>query len=557
VNRKSRPITIHGSPFTAGIRFCAKLSHNAFSIPAVLDLNHIFLFIACVSPLVLLAQAWKRGGMNRAWRIAACAVLLVTGASWILLPAAAGFVGGGAWLVLILVPSLGLRKAAELTAQQRYAPAWRLARVLRFLHPADGLLEQSDLLRALEVAQRGDFASALALLGPLRSGHTNVGHQAIAQSFRIRGDWNGLLGWLRGELSPGVVQTDLALLPLYLRALGETGARDELLLEFTTNAKGMSRVPQHVWLYDVSLLPVLAFNGRIQALSKLLETKLRKLPRDTNEFWMGIGQLAAGETMAGRARLEKLRATAGDALIRADAARCLERANEIVHAPLSALSPATALLRRIEQSDRPSTRVFASETRPTTVVLILIALNLAMFVAEYALGGSTNPFTLHRLGALEYFSVRYQHEYWRLLTSLFLHYGPLHLLFNLYALFIIGPGLERAIGSIRFGICYLFAGLGSGLGVLFLRLLGLNSSELLVGASGCVMGLVGVWAGLLLRHRHAPMAGRRLKNILVIVAIQTAFDLSTPQISMAAHLSGLVTGLMLGLIFAPRRSDAW
>jgi rhomboid protease GluP len=94
--------------------------------------------------------------------------------------------------------------------------------------------------------------------------------------------------------------------------------------------------------------------------------------------------------------------------------------------------------------------------------------------------------------------------------------------------------------------------LGSGIGVLFLRLWGLNNSDQLVGASGSVLGLVGVWAGLLLRHRRDPMAGRRLKNILVIIAIQTAFDLSTPQISMAAHLSGLVTGVMLGLILAPR-----
>jgi rhomboid protease GluP len=140
----------------------------------------------------------------------------------------------------------------------------------------------------------------------------------------------------------------------------------------------------------------------------------------------------------------------------------------------------------------------------------------------------------------------------RLLTSLFLHYGPLHLLFNLYALYIIGPGLEQAIGSIRFGICYLLSGLGSGIGVLLLHLLRLNSAQQLVGASGCVMGLVGVWAGLLLRHRHAPMAGRRLKNIFVIVAIQTAFDLSTPQISMAAHMSGLITGVALGLVLAPR-----
>ena len=77
----------------------------------------------------------------------------------------AGFLGGGAGSFSLVAPSPGLRKAAELVAQQRYASAWRLARALRFLHPADGLLEQSEMLRALEIAQRGDFASAQALLG--------------------------------------------------------------------------------------------------------------------------------------------------------------------------------------------------------------------------------------------------------------------------------------------------------------------------------------------------------------------------------------------------------
>jgi rhomboid protease GluP len=536
---------IHGC-----VTFHARIDRNARSIPAVLDLNHILLFIACISPLVLLAQSWRRGGLNRAWRIAALAVLLVTGAAWIVTPDTAGFLGAGAWLVLMVTPSVGLRKIAELVAQQRYAVAWRLARALRFVHPAKSLREQSDLLRALELAQRGDFAAALALLGRLGNSHTNVGRQAIAQSFRIRGDWGGLLGW-RGELPPGIAQTDSGLLPLYLRALGETGARDQLPLVFAASAKSMSASPQHVWLCDVSLLPVLAFCGRLEALSNLLETRLRKLSRDTKDFWIATAEIAAGETMAGRARLEKLRATAGNAFIRADAARRLERASGMAATPLS--PAADAMLRRIEQSDRPSTRVFASDAaRPTNVVVILIALNVAMFVAECALGGSTNPLTLHQLGALEFFAVRFEGEYWRLLTSLFLHYGPLHLLFNLYALFIIGSGLERSIGSIRFGICYLLSGLGSGIGVLFLRQLGWNKAEQLVGASGCVMGLVGVWAGLLLRRRDGPMAGRRLKNILLIVVVQTAFDLSTPQISMAAHLSGLITGLMLGLILAPR-----
>ena len=110
----------------------------------MLDLNHILLFVAAVSPLVLLAQTWKRGGLNRGWRLAALAVLAVTGVAWALKPDWAGFIGGGAWMALILLPVVGLRKTAKLVAQQRYASAWRLARVLRVLHPADGLREQDQ-----------------------------------------------------------------------------------------------------------------------------------------------------------------------------------------------------------------------------------------------------------------------------------------------------------------------------------------------------------------------------------------------------------------------------
>jgi rhomboid protease GluP len=194
--------------------------------------------------------------------------------------------------------------------------------------------------------------------------------------------------------------------------------------------------------------------------------------------------------------------------------------------------------------------------RPTIVVLILIGLNLAMFAAEIRFGGSTNPLTLHRLGALEPWAIRAGGQYWRMLTSLFLHYGSLHLLFNLYALFVIGPGLERIVGPLRFATYYLLAGLGSSAGVLLWQLRDFARPEQLVGASGCVMGIVGVWAGYLLRHRNEPFAGQRLRNIMVIVAIQIAFDLSTPQISMAAHLSGLATGFLLGLLITPAPSRA-
>jgi rhomboid protease GluP len=176
-----------------------------------------------------------------------------------------------------------------------------------------------------------------------------------------------------------------------------------------------------------------------------------------------------------------------------------------------------------------------------------------MFMAEIALGGSTSLTALHRLGALEPFAVFAAGQYWRMLGALFLHYGPLHLLFNAYALYILGPPLESAIGSVRFAITYIVAGIGSSAGVLLLWRLGITQADFLVGASGSVMGIVGAWAGILVWHRHAPLARQRLTSVVLIVVLQTAFDLYTPQVSMSAHLSGLVTGFFVGLIIAPGR----
>jgi membrane associated rhomboid family serine protease len=188
------------------------------------------------------------------------------------------------------------------------------------------------------------------------------------------------------------------------------------------------------------------------------------------------------------------------------------------------------------------------------VVRWIIILNVAVFIVELLAGGSTNPATLHRLGELDTNSVVYRHQYWRLLAALFLHYGPIHIFFNLFALVLLGPALERQIGSVSFAICYLVSGLGSNIAVLLLTKLRLLEPVQLVGASGCVMGVVGTWAGFLLGHGHAPLARQRLRNIVVIVLLQLSFDLVTPRVSMSAHLGGLVTGLFLGLLL-PKKDE--
>ena len=517
----------------------------------VLDLNRILFFIACLSPIVVLVRTARRAALNRSWRLAAIAVLAITASACLIAPRHAGYIGAGAWLVLLFLPAVGLRKAAELAAEERFANARRIVSYLRFLHPVRAVREEELILHALELAQRGEAGTALNLLARIGPNDTRAGRQAIAQSFRIRGDWTGLLTWCRGNIPRVGLGENPALLPLYFRALGETGSRDELVLQFAGRASGLLASPIHESTFLSALMLLLAFSGRTGALRSLLQTELRGLQKDAKDFWIATSEMAAGEVAAGRARLERLRQITVDALIRQDVAQRLAGGEQPAPLPLTRASEET--VDRFERKAREQQRgslLAPRSTRVTPAVVTFIALNVAMFLVEVATGGSTNPMTLHRLGALEPWAVLAGHQYWRLFGALFLHYGAIHLLFNVYALYVLGPTLEASIGTARFAICYLVAGIGSSVSVVLLWRFGWTQADFLVGASGCVMGVVGALAGWLLRHPHAPMARRRLTNIAIIVAMQTAFDLYTPQVSMTAHLGGLISGLLLGLLLA-------
>jgi membrane associated rhomboid family serine protease len=331
------------------------------------NLNHILLFLAIVSPLLLLARAWRPTAPYGGWRFAAVVVLAVTAVSWLLWRDVSGYVGGAAWFLLLFLPTIALRKIAQLAARGDYESAGRLGAAIQFLHPTTELREQVRLFRNVKA---------------------NAAHSRTFSS-----------------ISPG-------------------------------------------------------YN-------------------------------------------------------------------------------ATTSVRRTHLLSAPA-------------VLVLILVNVLAFLFEIVKGGWNNPDVLYRIGAVEPDAVVVQAEYWRLFTALFLHAGYLHLAFNLFALYVLGPPLERSIGTIRFLACYLISGLASSAGVVALMERGLAQMAQLVGASGCIFGVVGAWAGLLLRHRHAPFAKQRLANIGLIVAIQIAFDLSTPQVSMAAHMCGLVAGFFLGLLLAPR-----
>ena len=521
------------------------------SLKKLIDLNHILLFIAVVSPLILLARiARLRNPRNHGWRIAATMVLAVCAIAWFFAPSLAGFVGGTFWCLLLVIPSVAERQIDHAILAQRFDRARQIAVVRRILHPWNDSPHRASLVRCLELATNDRLDLALDQLAAERTEPTPAGRFATALTFALTENWPGLVQWCRRDLS---VVTNPAVDSLYLRGLGEIGALDDLVFEVAARTEGQE--PDFVLrsLPGFNLALVLAFTGRTVLLVRLFRERLGQMPVERQEFWIATAEWAEGKRESARARLEKLRAATRDAVLRRSIDRRLTPGPKFSH--LSA-SGETLLPRLIAETIGTKEMAARPRSRGTPAVWALILLNVAMFGAEIMLGGATNVRTLHQLGALEPDSVIVGHEYWRLLTALFLHYGVLHISFNLYALYLLGPDLERMIGSFKFTISYLIAGLGSSAGVVLLSALKLTQADQLVGASGCVMGVIGVSAGLLLRHRQSPLAGRRLRNIIIIVALQTAFDLSTPQVSLSAHLSGFVTGVVVGVVLASQQRRA-
>ncbi len=144
-------------------------------------------------------------------------------------------------------------------------------------------------------------------------------------------------------------------------------------------------------------------------------------------------------------------------------------------------------------------------------------------------------------------------ELWRLLTPIFLHSGILHLLFNLYALYILGPMLEGYIGHVRFLTVFLISGL---YGSLFSYAL---SGPVSVGASGAIFGLLGAIALFFLRYRDnfGPQGRAILQNMLIVLALNLVIGFSSSYIDNWGHIGGLIGGTLVMLGLMPRyRSPA-
>ena len=134
-------------------------------------------------------------------------------------------------------------------------------------------------------------------------------------------------------------------------------------------------------------------------------------------------------------------------------------------------------------------------------------------------------------------------EIWRFITPIFLHIGLLHLAFNSYALWIVGPQVEKLYGGPRFLILYLLTGV-AGVAASY----GYHPYVLSAGASGAIFGLFGVLLVFSIKYRKTIPAffSQALgKGILMTVAINLAIGFFVPQIDLAAHVGGFIAGGLL------------
>lgn len=174
------------------------------------------------------------------------------------------------------------------------------------------------------------------------------------------------------------------------------------------------------------------------------------------------------------------------------------------------------------------------------VTLTIIGLCVVSWVLQLATGGSWTQ--------MWWFApVLGEQEPYRFLTAAFLHStSPLHILFNMYALWITGPFLEQMLGRWRFVALYVLSAVGGSVGYLLLAGGPLSETwyQPVVGASGAVFGLFG--AILLVLRR----TGRNAMQIVVLIGINFAIGFFVGGIAWQAHLGGLVVGLALGAAYA-------
>lgn len=199
----------------------------------------------------------------------------------------------------------------------------------------------------------------------------------------------------------------------------------------------------------------------------------------------------------------------------------------------------------------PDVRPGVRKPPSPVVTYVLIAVNVAVFLLTVLTSGSllnNDASALFQRGDLWPIATLGANEWWRVITSGFLHYGPLHIAANMFSLWMIGRALEQIFGKARYLALYFVAMFGGAVAVLLFQ----NPAGGSAGASGALFGLLGCYAVLVVKLKLNPT------NLIVNLVVNAAITFGVPGISIYDHAGGLVTGALVtvALLYAPKVNRA-
>lgn len=192
------------------------------------------------------------------------------------------------------------------------------------------------------------------------------------------------------------------------------------------------------------------------------------------------------------------------------------------------------------------------EIKREPVTALLILLNTLIFLIVEFTGGSENGQHMLECGAVYAPLIIEQGQWYRMITSMFLHFGAPHLINNMLVLFVLGQRLEPVTGKMKFLLIYILGGLGGNLISLIWDMWTGNYS-LSAGASGAVFAVMGGMIYVIIRHR-GRVADLNMKQMLLMAAFSLYFGFASGGVDNAAHAGGLLCGFLAAVIvYHPRK----
>jgi membrane associated rhomboid family serine protease len=463
-------------------------------------------------------------------------------------------------IVTLFLPMFFQRRIHALLTKgnPRAARRWGLALSLLLWRP------RSVLFPAIEPIYAAAARGSAGFLESVPRGHW-LEHLTAANSrksfiesqinaWTALGEYRTAIELFEKHYSPHGFRPDADLLHTVVIPYGEAGDLPKAA-ECLRRAEDMVSEPNPLDMRRfVAFLHVYAQAGRVYALERLLDRNAAvasALPPAYVRLWRGVALLRHGEPEAAHDVIASAlaRQREGEAWLRRIAEQYLApgRAAQATHtSSLDADLDAIELLE--ERAPTPVARPLVPSVAWKPVLTWgLIGACLALWLLTDLAGSSESSYTLAQFGANVPGLVK-AGEWWRLVSSVFLHVGPLHLLFNAYALYLFGAFVERLAGRWEMFVVFMVAGICGSAASTWL-----GNPSLSAGASGAIMGLLGAAIAITITFQAIPKHVRKVYifNFIFIAVIQLLYGFFEPHIDNFAHAGGFAGGVLVGLLLRP------